>query len=596
MIELKNISKKYGSSVIFENTSFAFPDKGLVCILGPSGCGKSTLLNLIAGFDSDYEGEIYVHGKSLSKMNVNELCAYRRDNIGFVFQNYHLINGYTALENIVLASDVLGKRRTESETEAKELLKRLGLSEKINQKTETLSGGQKQRIAIARALMGNASVILADEPTGALDRKNSAEIMELLKELAEERLVLVITHDKKCAEYAEHTVTLSGGKIICDSQIHKTDDSAELKMNKLPKVSLWKRAYKNFKIHFTRYVAVALAISIGVLCFALSLSSGNIMNQSIADFEAKNTAYNNGYIKTDGNEADIIAMLRQDKRIENIYKQFILEDISVKIGEQTVDIEEKYPQAKATQQMSYGVMPQSGKNEISISPSMAAKFDKNIQTLIGKTAEVSHNGQTYILTVSGIFNAVYDDCFVSSDIEQKMSEGLSENAYSVSYDVIRFEDIVSVSDSLQEQGINSQNASAEVGSFLNTFGNLKRLFLTVSVLVLAAGIFISAVLLVKQQNTRYSEVGLLSALGYTRGRIRKILLYENLGLAGLSALCGGVSIVLALVISNVFGIYFIFSAWQIVITLLLTSILILIISFVSSIKLVNTEPAAALRK
>ena len=102
MIELKNLSKKYGSSVIFENTSFSFPDKGLVCILGPSGCGKSTLLNLIAGFDSDYEGEISVHGSSLSKMNVNELCASRRENIGFIFQNYHLLGGYTVLETLCL--------------------------------------------------------------------------------------------------------------------------------------------------------------------------------------------------------------------------------------------------------------------------------------------------------------------------------------------------------------------------------------------------------------------------------------------------------------------------------------------------------------
>lgn len=596
MIELKNVSKKYGSTVIFENTSFSFPDKGLVCILGPSGCGKSTLLNLIAGFDSDYEGEISVHGSSLSKMNVNELCAYRRENIGFIFQNYHLLGGYTALENIMLASDVLGEASESAEQKALELLSKFGLAEKANQKTETLSGGQKQRIAIARALMGNPSIILADEPTGALDRKNSAEIMELLGELSNERLVIVITHDKKCAEYAEQTVTLSDGKLVCDSPMPSTEDSAELKINKAPKISLWKRSFKNFKVHFTRYIAVALAISIGALCFSLSLSSGNIMEQSIADFEAKNTAYHNGYIKADGNEADIIALLQQDERIDNIYKQFILKDIDVKIREQNALIAEKYPQPKATQQMSYGVMPRSGKNEIAISPSMAAKFDKNIQNLIGKTAKVSYNGQTYTLTVSGIFNAVYDDCFISSDIEQKMYEGLSDNAYSVSYDVIRFEDIVSVSDSLKEQNINTQNASAEVGSFLNTFENLNRLFITVSVLILAVGIFISAILLVKQQNTRYREVGLLSALGYTKGSIRKILLYENIGLAGLSALCSGIFMSLALVISKAVGFKLVFSAWQIVITLLMTAILILIISFASSIKLVKTEPAKALRK
>lgn len=199
MISVQDLTKKYGKSVIFEDASFTFPDKGLVCILGPSGCGKSTLLNLLAGFDTAYEGAVSVCGTSISKMNEEELCAYRRDNVGFIFQNYHLLSGYSSMENVMLASEIIEEESEESKLEAKELLQKLGLSDKENQKIETLSGGQKQRVAIARALIHNPSIILADEPTGALDRKNSNEIMELLKSLAEDRLVIVITHDKKCA-------------------------------------------------------------------------------------------------------------------------------------------------------------------------------------------------------------------------------------------------------------------------------------------------------------------------------------------------------------------------------------------------------------
>lgn len=596
MIRIQNLTKKYGQSLILDHASFVFPDRGLICVLGPSGCGKSTLLNLIAGFDSVYEGKISVHGKVLSEMSASQICAYRRDNIGFVFQNYHLLGGYTALENVQLATDVVGERHAESELRAKALLEKLGLSGKAEQRIETLSGGQKQRLAIARALINNPSVILADEPTGALDRKNSAEIMELLKNLSEERLVIVITHDKKCADYADQIVKICEGKLLSENVLQDSAESVLLQVKDTPKIALWKRAFKNFKVHLKRYLAVALAISMGVLCFAFSLSSGNIMEQSIADFEAKNTAYHNGYIQTSGNEEELLLLLSKDDRIEHVYTQSVLRGISIKIGEQTVDMEEKYPAARAVQQMSYGVMPRRGESEIAISPSLAAKFDKNIQNLIGKTAEVIYGDQTFSLTVSGIFNAVYDDCFVSSDIEQQMMAETEDTPYSVSYDVIRFEDIVSLSESLQEQGISSENASAEVAVFLSTFENLGRLFLTVSGLILAIGIFISTILLVKQQNTRYREVGLLAALGYTKGSIRKILLYENLGLSALSVLCGGLLTILVFLVDGTAGVALVLSAGQIAGILCVTAVLILVISLLSGIKLVSTEPAQALRK
>lgn len=596
MIRIKNLNKKYGGTLIFDNASFSFPNKGLVCVLGPSGCGKSTLLNLIAGFDSVFDGEISVHGTSLSEMNASELYAYRRDNIGFVFQNYHLISGYTAIENILLASDAVGASRADSELKARELLQKLGLFDKAEQKIETLSGGQKQRVAIARALINNPSVILADEPTGALDRKNSSEIMELLKELSKRRLVLVITHDKKCAEYAEQVVTITDGKLMSENENVDSVENTVLSKAKAPKISMLKRAFQNFKVHLTRYVAIALALSIGVLCFTLSLSSGNIINQSITDFEAKNTAYHNGYIKVDGNEKELLDLLSKDERLENVYLQYVLSDVSIKIREQAVNMAEKYPMAKATEQMSYGVMPRRGQNEIALSPSIAAKFDKDIQNLINKTAEVSYNGQTYSVTISGIFNASYDDFFISSDIEQKIYENISAKAYSVSYDVTEFEDIVSVSDSLKEQKIVSQNASAEVGAFQNTFKNLNRLFFTVSVLIFAIGLFISTIMLVKQQNIRYHEIGLLSALGYSKGNIRTMISAENLILSIVSALSTLVLTALTIVVGKVIGFTLMLTVLQVLIAVSLTIVLILTIGFISSFKLINTEPAKALRK
>ena len=223
MIQINNLVKKYDQSLILDDTSFTFPNQGLVCLLGASGCGKSTLLNMIAGFDSDYSGDITVLGTSISNMNADELCAYRRDNIGFIFQNYHLLSGYTVLENILLSCELNTLSEEENRANAKELLNKLGLSQKIDEKIENLSGGQKQRVAIARALISNPRIILADEPTGALDRSNSNEIMELLKEISKDRLVIVITHDQKICSFADEVIHIENGKIIAKETDTQTE-------------------------------------------------------------------------------------------------------------------------------------------------------------------------------------------------------------------------------------------------------------------------------------------------------------------------------------------------------------------------------------
>lgn len=320
------------------------------------------------------------------------------------------------------------------------------------------------------------------------------------------------------------------------------------------------------------------------------------MDRAIADFQEKNTAFHNGYIKTEGDEQDILGQLSEESRLENIYAQYKLQNISVKVGETNIAIEEKYPMPKATEQMSYGVMPRLGANEISLSPSLAAKFEQNIQNLIGQTAEVTYEDQTYRLTVSGIFNASYDDFFVSSDIEQKFYRGMTEKAYSVSYDVTEFEDIPVLSDTLAEQGILTKDASAEVDAFLNTFRNLNRLFLVISILIFVIGIIISTILLIKQQNTRFREVGLLSALGYMSKSIKQILTGENLLLCAAAAFCNGILTTAAILCGKLFGLPVILSFPQILLSVCLTAIVVLSISGLAGMRLIHIEPAAALRK
>ncbi|MGE7021616.1 ATP-binding cassette domain-containing protein [Solibacillus cecembensis] len=597
MIQINNLTKTYGNAQIFDDTSFTFPNRGLVCLLGASGSGKSTLLNMLAGFDSDYSGDLTVNGTSISKMNADELCTYRRDNIGFIFQNYHLLSGYTVLENILLHCELNSLDEQSNVESAMELLNRLGLAEKANEKSENLSGGQKQRVAIARALISNPSIILADEPTGALDRRNSTEMMTLLKEIAKDRLVIVITHDQKICEFADDVISIVHAKIVGKDANSQEEQAGvqSLKMNRAVKVASFKRGVKNFKVHFKRYMAVSLAISIGIFCFMLSLSSGNMLQQSIEDFKGKNTAYNNGYIKTEDDEK-VLDLLESDERLENVYVQHKITDVQLTMGDKNETMTEKYPMPKATESMSYGTMPKKEANEISLSPSLAKKFASTISDLVGKEITLTFNNQAYKLTVSGIYNAGYDDFFVSSDIEQGFYTDKDEPVYSISYDVKDFENIVSVSQMLQENKIDSKNAANEVGALQSTFKSLSRLFLTISILILAIGLFISSVLLVKLQNSRYKELGLLAALGFNKSTIQKMILSENVLLSAMAAIFNAVLFVGAYFIAKIFDVAISISPLQMFVSIAATGLVVVIFSIIASYKLINTEPAVALRK
>lgn len=598
MIKIKDITKKYGSNIILEHCSYEFPDTGIVCLMGPSGGGKTTLLNLLAGFDTDYSGEITVGGVRINEMNAHELCGYRRDNIGFVFQNYHLLPGYTVLENILLACDG-GEDEKERQKKGKALLKRLGMEEKENQLSETLSGGQKQRAAIARALVNDPRIIFADEPTGALDRKTSTEIMTLLREISRDRLVVVITHDAKISEFADEVIQIKEKRIMEERPVSRnvSNEKPLLQREKKPdKNSMVSKAVKNFKVHLKRYIAVSLAISIGMLAFLFSLSFGNVMEHSILEFQEKNTAFNNGYIRgTD--DGTILEYLKSDERIEHVYYQYKLENISLQMDGKSQVLAEKFPTPKATQGLSYGVMPGEEKNEIAITPSLAKKMTEDIKSLIGRELTLELDGSSYTVTISGIYNAGYDDFIVSPDIEQKLYEKLpKQDNYSINYDVKEFSDIVAVSNRLGLQGLQSDNASDEVYALQNTFQSLGKLFLVLSILILGIGLFICAVLLIKLQNTRYREVGLLSALGYSRQQITGMILQENLLLSILTAVVELTLLGISIFISKLLALPLIVSGAQAAFTIMAAFAVVMVLSGVASLPLVRTEPAAALRK
>ena len=291
MLELKKIfktyeigkkgDKNYQTVEALKGIDISFRKTEFVSILGPSGCGKTTLLNIIGGLDQYSDGDLIINGVSTKKYKDKDWDNYRNHKIGFVFQSYNLIPHQTVLENVELALTLSGVNKQVRKQKATIALQKVGLQDKLNAKPSQLSGGQMQRVAIARAIVNDPDIILADEPTGALDTKTSVQIMELLKEISHEKLIIMVTHNPELAEkYSTRIVKLLDGKVLDDSlpftdeeKIEKDEIKGKTNMSYLTALSL---SGKNLLTKKGRTALVSFAGSIGIIGISLilSLSSG----------------------------------------------------------------------------------------------------------------------------------------------------------------------------------------------------------------------------------------------------------------------------------------------------------------------------------
>ena len=295
MLELKDICKKYVTSsftqIALDHVSLAFRDNEFVAILGPSGSGKTTTLNIIGGLDHFDTGDLVIDGISTKRYKDRDWDTYRNNRIGFVFQSYNLIPHQTILENVELALTLSGVGRAERKRRAKEALASVGLSEHLNKKPSQLSGGQMQRVAIARALINDPEILLADEPTGALDSTTSVQVMDLLKEVAKDRLVIMVTHNPELAErYATRIVRLADGRITNDSNPFDpaTAPRREAKPPRRTSMSFLTAlglSFRNLMTKKGRTAMTAFAGSIGIIGIAAILALSNGVNEYIAKVE-----------------------------------------------------------------------------------------------------------------------------------------------------------------------------------------------------------------------------------------------------------------------------------------------------------------------
>lgn len=647
MVRLENVTKKYDNTTILDKVNYKF-NVGLTCLVGASGCGKTTLLNLVAGFDTSYDGSIKIGDLELDQCNQEKLSRYRHSLVGFIFQNYNLIHGYTALENVLMATHLDGDDENKKIKEAKSILTRLGLEEQIDQNVENLSGGQKQRVAIARTLIKKPTIILADEPTGALDSKASEDIMEILKDISKSKTVIIITHDKKLGEYADEIIKISDKKIVVEKckddkkiirkkligkngktewveeikeDLHKQCKGIEVNGEENIEKSIEKKStlsfkrstslgVKNFICHAFKYLIVAIIIGFSMAAVVLAVGAGDIVNMATTDFQEQNQYISYGrvpkYYDQELANKDLNKvydeLLTMDK-ISDVYFQYIIPNVDLKYEGEVINMMEYKPQAFHDVGIMFGNMPEDNKNEILVSNNIAKQWVENPEDIVGKEITLEYTDennekQVINLKITGVSTQTGQSFILSKNVENEIYDNIVvDDSYAVAFRVEQFEDIITVHEQLEDKGFTVESGHNQVEAMFSGFNNLLYLYQIVSYVVLVVALFISIVILYRIIIERYSEVGLYSALGYSTKQIGSILFKESILLSLASVLVSMFSLkVINLIYVSTFGYKTNVTIGMYSIMVIACLILSLVVSNVLNQKLIRTEPAVALRK
>lgn len=324
MLQIKSIYKSYGNKdnrfPVLKDINLSFRENEFVAILGPSGSGKTTLLNILGGLDHYDSGDLVINGKSTKRFKDKDWDSYRNKSIGFIFQSYNLISHISILNNVEMCLTLRNISKSEAKRRATNALERVGLKDHIHKRPNQLSGGQMQRVAIARALVNDPDIILADEPTGALDSKTSTQIMDLIKEISQEKLVIMVTHNEELAEiYASRIIKLSDGEIVSDSnpyEAEKQEEAYVLPKTKMSFLTALGLSLNNIKTKKGRTLLTSFAASIGIIGISLVLALSNGFQIQIDNFEKNTLTQMPILIMQDGIDSSNMITVAENKKEE----------------------------------------------------------------------------------------------------------------------------------------------------------------------------------------------------------------------------------------------------------------------------------------
>ncbi|KOY77550.1 ABC transporter, ATP-binding protein [Apilactobacillus kunkeei] len=559
-LELKNIQKSYylgkDEFKVLKGIDLSFEKGEMVSILGESGGGKSTLMNIIGGLDSKYEGDVLLNGSSLKHDTDKQLDEYRRKTIGFIFQSFNLISHLTILDNVLVPLEMTTLSKKEQVARAKELLAKVGLSDHINKYPNQLSGGQKQRVSIARALAGDPEMLIADEPTGALDPENTTEILQILDNIAKEgKLVLTVTHSQKVADYGTRIVHMTDGRIDEDRTLrdkYSESDEPALESKSLSLKSIVKMTWDNIKYNSKRNLLIIFGGLIGIFSVVFMLGLGNgvrgYINHEIYSQVNPNSvqvSHKNTNDRSSFKDADV-SRLENVKGVKSVEKAYASTGIQMKDGNKTAQSSYMTTSLATINKdnIKHGNTPKDG--EILINTAAAKALNKkNPNSMVGKEIQVSFtamkNGTPYPVTkklkISGIIDSQSPLTIINY---ATVKEVLSDNGIKIEPNFLNVNikggvnNVDPVQNRIKTIEVNGKKAYSIQGagaivSTLNTYINL-----AVYVLAAIAGIslLVSAIMIIVvlyiSVAERTKEIGILRALGATKGNIRMLFVSQAL--------------------------------------------------------------------
>ncbi|WP_125979857.1 ABC transporter ATP-binding protein/permease [Loigolactobacillus iwatensis] len=575
-LELKDVHKAYQLAdktkfPVLKGINLSFERGEFVSILGESGGGKTTLMNIIGGLDHQYTGDVLVNGKSTRTMSEKELDNYRRQTIGFVFQNFNLISHLSILDNVMVSLEMTKLTHKEQVQTATDLLKRVGLGEHIKKYPNQLSGGQKQRVAIARALASDPDIIIADEPTGALDSGNSHEIMDLLNGIATDgKLVICVTHSQEVANYGTRIVHMVDGLIDQDQHLK---DAFPVKGAKASTVTHhlsfranFNMAMKHMRYNLKRNVLIVFGGAIGILSVLLMLSlgrgvqgymnheiSGQINPQSIQVTQKTKSTDPNSVKMT---QADYTKMTKM-ANVSSVERGFFAQGAQVQYAGKTdsISLFQTYNKTILDKSLSIGHQP-TGLNEVTITKDLAQKYDKaDYKKMVGK--KITFFVNTYDaqkkpivlsrqVTVSGITTG-QSGATVSYNTLQAMfkEKSLTLKPNFLTVNVKGLTNVKPIQDKIKADKYQITGA----GAILDTVNTYVKLAFYVLAGIAGISLLVSAIMIIVvlyiSVSERTKEIGILRALGVRKTDIRTLFFAESFLIGLFSSIIGVIVVWLA---------------------------------------------------
>lgn len=567
LLEIKDIHKSYHVNKeafkVLKGINLKFDRGEFVSILGESGGGKSTLLNIIGGLDHQYEGELIVDGESLKNASEKKFDAYRSQTIGFIFQSFNLISHLTNLENVMVPLEMTDLSHKERVAKATALLEQVGLKEHINKHPNQLSGGQKQRVAIARALAADPDVIIADEPTGALDSQNTAEILAILQKIAEDgKLVIAVTHSQAVADYGTRVVHMVDGQIDYDKRLKDAypapAESSPKKNSPLSFMSAFKMAMQHMRYDIKRNLLIIFGASIGIFSVILMLGLGQGVTGYINDQVSSQVNPNTIQIARNVSQKQIengdqgnlankdIKRFDKIKDVTKVEKGYYTNGVQVHYQKksETIQMFQTFNKTERVQDIKTGKKP--GTNEVLLTKATAKKLDKkNYKKMVGRTVTIYVNAiskdqrpvqMRQDVKVSGIINSGTEAITYGTLAKMYQAQNLDLEPNFAAVTVNKTQNVKAVQNKIKayDSKVNGKTQKdyqiTGVGAILDSINTYLMLAFYVLAGIAGISLLVSAIMIIVvlyiSVSERTKEIGILRAIGARKKDIRHLFVSE----------------------------------------------------------------------